>query len=68
MILEIANKGEVASFMADHIAKGNSLVAVKGPAPVGATFSDGDPIECQINVAWRCQETGEEVKIKYKES
>jgi hypothetical protein len=42
-------------------------VAIKGKAPEGSTYSDGEPIKRLVNIAWKDCVTGETMFIKYKE-
>lgn len=42
---------------------GHDMIAVKGPAPKGATYSDGTPITRSVNVAWVDCETGERFDV-----
>lgn len=64
MKLEIENKVEVDLFMKQHF--GNYLVSIKGNPPKGSTYSDGTLIERDVNIGWRCMDTGETVDIIYK--
>lgn len=65
MQLEILNSVELDLWMSQHF--GNHLVGVKGKPPEGATYSDGNLIERDVNVAWKCLDTGEIIDIIYKE-
>lgn len=66
MKLEIENKAELNLFLSQHWGK--DLIGIKGKPPVGATYDDGTIIENDVNVGWKCSETGESVQIIYKES
>jgi deoxyxylulose-5-phosphate synthase len=51
------NEEEYQAWMRKERARGNNnFVAIKGPAPFGATFSDGTliPSNRQINIGWHC--------------
>jgi len=63
MQLIIRNKAEVDAFFLKNHERG--LVSLKGSAPKGATYSDGELITRPINVAWECPKTGERVAIRY---
>lgn len=43
------------------------LYAVKGKAPEGTTYSDGSPIDREINVAWKDADTGEQFDLVYSQ-
>ncbi len=59
---------EVSAFLRQQMQSGYGAVAVKGPAPAGATWDDGEPITRPVNVAWECPETGKRVEIRYAEA
>lgn len=65
MKLVAKNIEAINKWLDSMIYQGYSLVSHKGPAPKGATYSDGTLIENYINVAWECVETGEKVYIDY---
>jgi len=65
MQLIIKNKAEVDAFLFSHAVTTPGLVAVKGSAPKGATYSDGELITQPVNVAWECLQSGERVAIRY---
>lgn len=44
----------------------HNLVAIKGPDPEGAAYSDGDPITAKVSVAWQDCLTGDVFYIKYE--
>lgn len=64
MKLIIKNQKEVDLFFNQHF--GMDCISIKGKPPEGATYSDGDLIERDINVGWKCLETGETVDIIYE--
>lgn len=41
-------------------------ISIKGKPPKGATYLDGDLIERDVNIAWKCLDTGEVVDIIYQ--
>jgi len=63
--LTIKNKRELDAWMNCRMFLGHDMAAVKGPAPVGATYSDGDQIVRSVNVRWRDLSTGEVFDIDY---
>lgn len=63
--LKIRNKETLDRWMNNCRRMGRDIVAIKGLAPDGATYSDGDTIERPVNVAWQCVQTGEIVGIEY---
>lgn len=64
-MIGIRNKKELDKWIIDRVNKGHSVFGIKGPPPPGMTYSDGDPITGQVNVAWRCPETEEVMEIVY---
>ena len=51
MILEITNRDELSLFFRKSWLDGNSVRAIVGPPPEGATYEDGTPITSHINHA-----------------
>jgi len=68
MKLTINNHTELSAWMNQRRAIGHDMVSVKGPAPEGATYSDGTPIEGLVNIRWRDVVTGEVCDIDYSEA
>ena len=66
MELKIANKIQLDTWMNERRRMGRDLVSIKGQPPKGATYSDGDPIERPVNVAWKDTMTGEIFAIEYE--
>lgn len=65
MKLTIENNNELIAWMNNCMMLGHGMEAVKGPPPVGATYSGGDPIVRPVNVRWRDVSTGEVCNIDY---
>ena len=63
--MKIANKAALDQWMSERMKMGRDLFAIKGDAPKGACYSDGDAIDQPINVAWRDGSTGEVFAIEY---
>lgn len=64
MVLTVKNREQLQIWMDKK--KEHNLVAIKGPAPRGATYSDGVPITNPVNVAWHDCSTGEVFLIEYE--
>lgn len=64
MKLKIVNKAELDAWLKSH--QGSCLTSLKGPAPKGATYSDGDPIVRPVNVAWVEGCSGDRFNIRYQ--
>lgn len=62
----IENKKELDDFMSFARRAGHNVSSVKGRAPEGAMYSDGELINMAVNVAWKNDFTGESINIKYK--
>ena len=65
MKLTIRNNEQLSQWMSERRKMGHDIFAIKGPAPAGATYSDGDPIILPVNVAWRDSVTGDVFAIEY---
>lgn len=65
MELTIANNAHLDAWLSERIRAGRTVHAIKGDAPPGSTYSDGQPIVRPVNVAWRDGETGEIFWIEY---
>lgn len=65
MKLTITNSEQLNQWMQDRISLGHELVSIKGVAPIGATYSDGDLITQPVNVAWEDKATREVFEIEY---
>ena len=63
--MDILNKAEVDVFLNDVYINRHSAIAIKGPPPMGMKYSDGTFVVNDVNVAWKCVETGETCKIHY---
>ena len=68
MILTIKNKSQLDAWIAKAIANGHRLESIKGTAPQGATYDDGDLIVQPINVAWLDNDSGEVFEIHYEDT
>lgn len=68
MKLEILNSVELNKWLNQRGAMGHDLISIKGPAPDGATYDDGDPILQPVNVAWQDTITGETFHIEYSKA
>lgn len=66
MELKIANGEQLNRWMNERGRMGRDLHSIKGPAPAGATYSDGTPIERPVNIAWRDATSGELFAIEYE--
>ena len=66
MKLEILNKDELDSWMCEKLRKGFVCSAIKGNAPFGATYSNGELIVNKVNVGWKCEDDGSQIMIEYK--
>lgn len=66
MKLEISNETELDTWINIRRRSGVDIFAIKGPAPEGATYDDGDIISRPVNIAWQDGVTGETFYIKYK--
>lgn len=67
MKLITTNKLQVDIWMQERFQLGHDLIAIKGTAPCGSTYSDGDLILQPINVAWKDMVTGEVLHIEYQQ-
>ena len=65
MKLTITNSEQLNQWMQDRMRLGHELVSIKGTAPNGSTYSDGDLITQPVNVAWEDKATREVFEIKY---
>lgn len=65
MELDIKNYEELNEWQKQRMALGHGMVSIKGPAPTGATYSDGTLITRPVNIRWRDTVTGEECDIDY---
>ena len=68
MQLTIKNDTELSVWQKQRMALGHDMVSVKGPAPEGATYSDGTPIVRPVNIRWRDVVTGEVCDIDYSKA
>lgn len=66
MKLVIKNDEEVRSWLQNKMFNECILEAIKGAAPIGATYDDGDPITNQINIGWRDINSNDAIYIQYK--
>ena len=66
MKLEILNKDELDSWIHQKLSSGFMCAAIKGEAPKGATYSDGEIIINKVNIAWYCEDDGSKIMIEYK--
>lgn len=63
---EIANNAEVDAFILHSVAQNQNASAIKGNAPPGARYSDGELITNPVNVAWVNDVTGEHIDVIYQ--
>jgi hypothetical protein len=63
--MRIINKQEIDSFLLAVMQDGMTAIAIKGPPTPGDTYSDGEPITNDVNVAWECVETKDRCDIVY---
>jgi len=62
---KVKNREEVDAWIKQQLQDPDTLlIGIKAIVP-GATYSDGSPCTCPINVGWRNQRTGEEIRNKY---
>ena len=67
MKLTIKNKAKLDAWLREKLEGGSSLVAIKGPPPKGATYSDGSLIVNQVNIGWKELGTGEVFHFEYEQ-
>lgn len=67
MKLTITNNATLIAWMKERMSMGRDMHAIKGPAPDGATYDDGDLIVGPVNIAWQDTTTGEIFTIEYAE-
>ena len=67
MILEIKNREALRAFLGKARRENQDCHSIKGKPPKGATYSDGDPITGDVNVAWKNMSTGEIFQIEYEQ-
>lgn len=65
MELEITNSDGLNRWINERREMGRAIVAIKGPPPVGATYSDGQLITNPVNIAWKDCTSGEVYAIEY---
>lgn len=65
MQLTIKNNDVLNAWMNERKALGHDMIAVKGTAPTGATYSDGTLIVRPVNVRWCDVVTGEVCDVDY---
>lgn len=63
---EVANKADVDAFINSAMVNCQSLIAIKGKAPHGAMYLDGDLITHPVNVGWVNESTSESIDIFYQ--
>ena len=63
MKLRIKNNDELGAWM--NSRKDSTLHAIKGNAPEGATYDDGDLITNPVNVGWIEPVSGDKINIDY---
>ena len=68
MTLTIRNVETLDRWMSERRQLGHDMFAIKGPAPEGATYSDGVPITRPVVIAWRDSTTGEIFDIEYEDA
>lgn len=62
---QIANKAEIDRFIQSSLQRSLVVKAIKGRAPIGALYLDGDLIQRPVNIAWE-NSNGESVTIIYQ--
>jgi hypothetical protein len=65
MKLTITNKEALDAWIKERLSMGRDMYSIKGPAPEGAAYDDGDLIVGPVNVAWQDTTTGEIFAIEY---
>ena len=63
--LTITNNEGLSRWINERMTMGRNITAIKGKAPEGSTYSDGDPITTPVNIAWQDTTTGEIYGIEY---
>ena len=63
MILTVLNKEQLDEWFNEH----PNAISIKGDPPFGSTYSNGEPITSKVNVAWECCDTGDYVRVLYKD-
>lgn len=66
MELKIKNKAHLSKWMDERRQLGRDMRAIKGPAPAGATYDDGEKITMPVNVGWKDCTSGQVVDIEYE--
>ena len=66
MELTITKKEQLDRWLNERRSLSHDVFSIKGVAPKGATYSDGDPITRPINIAWQDGATGEVFVIEYE--
>ena len=62
---QIANQIEVDAFFARAQLSNQPVFSVKGEAPEGARYSDGELVKRLVNIAWKNDVTGEVITLQY---
>lgn len=65
MQLTIKNNDVLNAWMNERKVLGHDMVAIKGPAPTGSTYSDDTLIIRPVNIRWKDVVTGEVCDIDY---
>lgn len=66
MELTIANKEPLDAWLNERRKMGRNVFSIKGTAPEGATYGDGELITRPVNIAWQDGTTGEVFAIEYE--
>lgn len=66
MELTIANKEQLDEWLNERRKMGRDVFSIKGTAPEGATYSDGELITRPVNIAWQDGTSGEVFAIEYE--
>lgn len=64
--MRIKNKECLDKWLRDRVQLGHSFSSIKGKAPIGACYSDGETIVRDVNIAWRDDATLEVFPIEYE--
>ena len=67
MELTISNKPQLDAWIQERMDMNRDMFAIKGTAPEGATYDDGELIKHPVNIAWKDGTTGEIFAIEYEQ-
>lgn len=68
MRLTISNNQQLGAWLNERRKMGRDVFSIKGDAPDGATYNDGELITRPVNIAWQDNTTGEVFAVEYAAS